>query len=449
MLSGALAGTTYGLVHHYLLGERESSAVHQAYSDARVLKRDLAYAGANPGEALSSLTGAQGNGAFVFQHGEWYSASVSVGTSTATSRPGSLPAGLVRMVLTGVPAQQRVVIAGQPEVAVGVPLASVDAYFFEIESLSELSSTLGLLAIVLCSCALATTLGGLLVGRWASRRLVRPLSGVAAVAAAIAGGALDQRLAPTDDPDIDGLAHSFNEMVEALQQRMKRDARFASDVSHELRSPLTTVQAAVELLEGSRDDLSPDGRKALDLLSSEVSRFSTMVQDLLEMARADAGATATDMEEIALDDLVVHTVAAYTDGAVPVVVAPGAVGTWVLGDRRRLQRVLVNLLDNAAAYAGGATEVRVERRAGRALVTVEDAGPGVPPDERHAIFDRFYRGASAGQRTGASGSGLGLALVAEHVRAHEGSVQATDRPGGGARFVVSLPVAWGEGGNGA
>ena len=382
ILSAALSLTTYGLVHHYLLDERESTAVHETYTHARVLKRDLAYAGANLGEALASLIDSQGTVTLAYRQGEWYSASVSLGESSGTSKPASLPPSLVSMVSRGMPARQRVIYQDQPAVVVGVPLESVHADYFEIQSLAELDHTLSLLAVVLFGCSVATTAGGLLIGRWASGRLVRPLHGIADVAAAISGGALDQRLPPTDDPDLSVLAASFNEMVAALEERIKRDARFASDVSHELRSPLTTVHASVELLEASRASLPPDSRRALDLLSAEIHRFSDMVQDLLEISRFDAGAANLDLEELAVDDLVVNTVAAYSQDTVPVSVSPAANGTWLLGDRRRLQRVLVNLLDNARAHAGGAVGVVVDRRGDEAEIAVEDVGPGVQPAER-------------------------------------------------------------------
>jgi two-component system, OmpR family, sensor histidine kinase MtrB len=440
VLSAALSLTTYALVHHYLLDQGESTAVHETYAHARVLKRDLAYAGANLGEALSSLIDAEGTVTLAYRQGEWYSDSVSLGEFSGTSRPASLPASLVRMVNDGVPARQRVMEQGVPAVVVGVPLASVHADYFEIQTLGDLDRTLSLLAVVLFGCSVATTVGGFLVGRWASGRLVQPLHNIADVAAAISAGALDQRLPPSDDPDLALLAASFNEMVGALEERIKRDARFASDVSHELRSPLTTVQASLELLAASEAGLPPDGRRALDLLSDEIRRFSDMVQDLLEISRFDAGAANLDLEELALDDLVVNTVSAYSGGAVPVMVTPAASGTWLLGDRRRLQRVLVNLLDNAKAHGGGAVGVQVDRRGGQAEVAVEDLGPGVQLSERSAIFERFYRGAAAGRRAGSSGTGLGLALVAEHVRAHDGKVDVTDNPGGGARFIVRLPV---------
>jgi two-component system sensor histidine kinase MtrB len=445
VLSGALATSTYALVHHYLLNDQEARATTTTYADARAMRELLAYPGTNVGEALSSLTEpdlteAQATVALLHRHGEWYSSSVSVNEPTGSAKPEGLPTALVTLVNTGVPARQRIIWQGQPAVAIGVPVTADGASYFEIHSLSDLERTLDLLAVVLLTCSVATTVGGLLVGRWASGRLVRPLRRTADVAAAIAGGAMEQRLPPTNDPDLAVLAKSFNEMVGALADRIKRDAQFASDVSHELRSPLTTVQATIALLEASGPSLPPDGRRALALLSSEIERFSVMVQDLLEMSRFDAGAADLDMEELELDVMVTNTVAAYTGGGVPVVVAPDGVGAWVWGDQRRLQRVLVNLLDNAQAHGGGAVAVRVDRRGYEAYVVVEDAGPGVRIEERESIFERFYRGAAAGRRGGSSGTGLGLALVAEHVKAHQGDVEVTDRVGGGACFVVRLPI---------
>jgi two-component system sensor histidine kinase MtrB len=447
VLSGVLAGTTYALVHHYLLAERESAATHETYADARVVKRALVLSGAGLGDVLSSLTEQKSTVAFAYQGGKWYSQAVALGEPPPGSRPAGLSAALVRMVLGGTPARQRVIYEGRLAVAVGVPMPAVHASYFEIHSLSELASTLNLLSVVLLACALATTAGGLLVGRWASGRLVRPLRETAEVAAAIAGGELGRRLPLPEapDPDLGVLATSFNDMVEALEARMKRDARFASDVSHELRSPLTTIQAAVELLQGREEGLSQQGQEVLQLLSTEIARFSAMVQDLLEISRSDAGAAAADFEEIHLADLVEGTVSAYTDGTVPVTVsgpAEPAEGASVLGDRRRLQRVLANLLDNARAHAGGAVGVTLTLDTDRdeAVITVEDKGPGVPPAERSAIFERFYRGAAAGRRAEGSGTGLGLALVAEHVKAHNGRVLVSDRPGGGARFAVHLPL---------
>ena len=440
LLSAALAVTTFLLVDHYLLDQQQESAAHETFADARLMLRDLAQGGPDLGHVLSSLTEAQGSAAYLYRDGVWYSASFSFGYGSGGTRPAGVTQAMLAMVGKGAPAHQRRTVMEQPVVTVGVPLPSVGADFFEVRSLGELSSALDVLGWVLAGCAIATTVGGAVLGRWASGRLVRPLADVAEVAAAISGGALERRLSQSGGPELASLAASFNEMVVALGERIKRDARFASDVSHELRSPLTTIQAGIDLLQSSSAELPPDPRHALDLLASEVNRFSAMVQDLLEISRFDSGA-GLDLQELALDELVDGTVSAYTKGAVPVFLAPGAHDLWVMADRRRLQRVVVNLLDNAQAYAGGAVDVLVERRGDDALVVVEDAGPGVNGSERSAIFERFYRGSASGKRGASTGAGLGLALVSEHVRAHGGTVEVADRPAGGARFIVRLPLA--------
>lgn len=439
LLSTALAVATFVLVDHYLLEQQHQSAVHVTYADARLVERDLVRGG-DVGNVLSSLSGSQATSAYLYQDGRWYSGSFSFGYGPANSRPLGVPEELLTMVKSGLPATQRVVMQGEPAITVGVPLIAAGAQFFEVHSLSELSSTLEVLAWVLIGCAAATTAGGAVIGRYASGRLVRPLTQVADAAEAIAGGSLERRLPSGGGPELTRLSESFNDMVAKLAERIKRDARFTSDVSHELRSPLTTIQAGIELLQSEKEALPADSRRALELLAAEVNRFSVMVQDLLEMSRFDAGVNSLDAEELALDELVESTVTAYADGTVPVVVDPRAKGLWVLADRRRLQRVLVNLLDNASTHGGGAVAVRVERTGKEALIAVEDAGPGIAPAERDAIFERFYRGAAAGRRGSHSGTGLGLSLVAEHVRAHGGWIEVADRPGGGARFVVRFPV---------
>jgi len=442
VLSAALATVTFVLVDHYLLDQQLQNATHEAYADARLARRDLLQGGPNIADVLSSLTEPAGSAAYLYQDGVWYSGALAFGYGPGSSRPLGVPQPLAATVRTGQPARQIVVVNGQPAVTVGVPLPAVGADFFDVYSLAPLSRTLSVLAWVLVASAAATALAGLVLGRWASGRLVRPIREVAGAAAAIARGDLDERLPSRGGRELELLSQSFNDMAAALQERIERDARFASDVSHELRSPLTTLQAGAELLQSAGPDLPPDARQAVELLAAEVSRFSAMVQDLLEMSRFDAGAADLDLEDVAIDELVAGTVAAYTGASVPVVVAPEAKGAQARADRRRLQRVLVNLLDNAEAHGGGAVAVRVSLPCpGEVELSVEDAGPGVAPAERAAIFERFYRGAAAGRRGAAAGTGLGLSLVAQHVKAHGGTVEVTDRPGGGARFSVRLPVA--------
>ncbi len=163
-----------------------------------------------------------------------------------------------------------------------------------------------------------------LFGLATSRRLLRPLSQVADAAEEIASGGLDTRLAPESDPDLDRLAGSFNEMADAVQTRIEREARFASDVSHELRSPITALTAAVEVLDARREDIPERTQQALDVVVSQVRRFDSMVIDLLELARIDAGATDLNVEELQLTDLTRRVAARYGAPDVPIVVAAGA-----------------------------------------------------------------------------------------------------------------------------
>ncbi len=256
----------------------------------------------------------------------------------------------------------------------------------------------------------------------------------------IASGRLDTRLETADVRDLALLASSFNRMVDRLQQRIERDARFTSDVSHELRSPLTTLAASLSVLEGRREELPERSRQALDLLAAEIRRFQKMVADLLEISRLDAGSADFETSVVEVGELLRNAVSS-TRTSVVVEVDDHVSGRIIAVDKRRFERIVANLLDNARRYAGGATRVSATALDGRARVVVEDEGPGIPPEERARVFERFARGsAAAGSRGTGDGSGLGLALVAEHVKLHGGRVWVEGRPSGGARFVVELPL---------
>lgn len=430
LVSAALALSTFYFVRRDLVSQRTTSTLRQTLANARLVRVELGAPSVRIGDALAGVATANGVRSFIYSNGLWYSSSASV-SGTA------IPASLTRVVREGHVAYERVEFDSVPTLVVGVPIPAIGISYFEESPLSDLSSTLRVLATVLTTVAVATTAGGALVGWWASRRLVRPLTDVVHVASDIAGGTLDRRL--PDDPDLQPLVHAFNDMVAALQRRIERDARFASDVTHELRSPLTTIGASIELLGSYRASLPPEATTAFDMLDVEVGRFTDMVQELLEIATMDAGAAVLQFTDVRLVDLVRITVAGY-DPSIPVEVEPEVETFCVRGDKRRLAQALLNLLDNAETHGGGAVAVSVVRSGDRAVVAVDDAGPGVPPGERARVFERFYRGAASGRRGDTEGSGLGLALVAEHVRAHGGEVWVADSPQGGARLAIALPA---------
>lgn len=434
-ISALLCVVTYGLVRNSLVDQRETSAVSQAYLNARLI-RDGLRSRADLGRVLSSIETPSSEGVVVRHEGRWFANSLVIGGD-------AIPEALQARVESGRPARQRFVLGGRTWLGVGIPMPRVEAQFYEAFSLADADRTLSILAWSLAGSALLSTVAGAGVGRWAARRVLRPLGSISDAAAAIASGNMDIRLGPVSDRDIAPLAESFNSMVDALSDRIRRDARFASDVSHELRSPLTTLATSIDVLKARREELSERSRAALDLLDADLQRFQRLVEDLLEISRADAGVRDVRFEELDLGELVRHAVARWTATGepAPVVRCSAPAGeTRILGDKRRLDRVVGNLVENAAAHGGGVTAVEVAGHDGVVRVTVEDGGPGVPEEEREQVFDRFFRGSASGRRGAGGGTGLGLALVAEHVRLHGGRVWVEDGAGGtGARFVVELP----------
>jgi signal transduction histidine kinase len=331
---------------------------------------------------------------------------------------------------------------GQAFLVIGLPLELTrPALYFEATPLDDIEDTLDSVGLALLGAAAVTTLAGAGTGVWASQRVLRPLDEVGQTTEAIAAGDLTARLEVGGDLDLAPIAASFNDMAENLEQQIERDAQFASNVSHELRSPLMTIMASLEVLKSRKAELDEKSQVALDLLDSDLARFRQLVEDLLEISRYDVSAGTLEVDHIGLIEFLTRVAEQVDDSSVPVVHDPDIADLVVEVDKRRLSRVVTNLLQNASNYAGGATEIMVSKVGDGIEIAVQDRGPGVPLAERQTIFDRFARGAEGGRRGYGTGTGLGLALVAEHVRLHGGRVRVTDRGDGeaGACFVVELP----------
>lgn len=434
-ISAATAILTYDLTRSTLLASRQRSAIRLAYFDAAVVQAGLGSPDPDVIAVLRSLDTGVTRHDLVSRDGRWYSRTADTGFTAA------IPDGLQRLVANGQPTIQRVRIATGPAFVIGIPLDG-GSQFYVIDSLAELDQTLRTLSLILTLVAAGTTAAGAAMGAYSSRRTLRPLGRVTRAARYIAAGDLQARLDPTTEPDLQPLTEAFNDMVDQLGERIARDRRFAADVSHELRSPLQTLGTAVSVLYRRRDHFDDRSATAVTLLHDEITRFQTLVTDLLELARADQVA---DREEVAVVDLARQVCKDRNLPADLVTVAAGTPITWPV-EPRRLEQILVNLLDNAARHGGGPTEVHLAVESGDggparyATIDVDDTGPGVAPDHRQTIFDRFVRGPGASARGNSDGTGLGLALVAQHVAAHGGRVEVTDRPGGGARFHVELPL---------
>jgi signal transduction histidine kinase len=435
LLSTVLTLGVWVTVSQFLLLQRERSTLAQTTANAAQVQRALPAEGLSVPQLLAQLPRQTGLISLYVDDGAWTTTSLLVGRD-------ELPGALRRTVIDGAPARQRVTVADETVLAVGVPLAGLGDAYFEVFPLDELDRTYRVLGTVLGVAVVGSVPLSLLAGWWATRPTLRPLERLSAAAAAIAGGDLSARMDSRGDPALSPIASSFNRTAEALEERVRTDARFAADVSHELRSPLTAMIGALGLVEDGAEHLPADGQEGLALLRSEVLRFERLVADLLEISRADAGSDELLLEEVRLVALVEEVLARRRLGGLPgtpLEVAAGAGDVVLRADKRRLERVLGNLLDNADRHGGGVTAVVVTRGAETVCVSVDDAGPGVPVPERARVFERFARGAGS-VRTRTEGSGLGLALVTRHVRALDGAVRITDSPAGGARFTVELPL---------
>lgn len=436
-----LIGVTYGFARNSLLEERSATARQQTEANAEDIAEQLDLALADPqvriGDYFSGVLRTEPDGFAVL-------ASADLTTprfQTTSLRPLSdFPTELVDSVLN--PDHQPgieyfSVEGGEKFVGVGVYITRHDVAYFEAFPTDNEGSTLTALLTALALGGIGTLVLATLFGFSTSRRLLRPLSRVADAAETIASGGLDTRLEGESDPDLDRLASSFNDMADAVQTRIEREARFASDVSHELRSPITALTAAVEVLDARRDDIPERTQQAFQIVVDQVRRFDSMVLDLLELSRLDAGATDLNVEVLDVVALTHRVAARFGSPDIEVDVhrrTPHEIGV----DKVRFERVLGNLIENANHHGGGVLRIEVAPSRNRMLrFAVEDSGPGVARSERDRIFERFARGSAARHRIG---TGLGLALASEHSTAMGGAVWFEDRSGGGSRFVFEIPI---------
>jgi signal transduction histidine kinase len=436
--SAVLSIFTYTTARTYLLNQRGDVARVQTFLNATGALNELRFGNARDiGSFVQGIRTEDDGFALLWVDDRLY-------PQQQPFQEDALPTDLVARVRGGetVAGQEAFTLDGTPYLAVGVNLRATNAQYFEAFPLSSTDSVVRRIGTALAVGSATVTVLAAALGWWASRRLLKPVSRVAAAAQGIASGGIATRLQPESDPELNRLAQSFNNMADTMQNRIEREAQFASDVSHELRSPITALSAAVEVLDARRADLPDRTQQALDVVVTQVRRFDQMVLDLLELSRLDAGVTDTHLEELRIDELVPRIAQRYGFGEVPISVDP-ACRRNVWTDKLRVERILANLLDNARQHGGGPTRVSIEQsRNGNMLLAVEDSGPGVARGERQRIFERFARGTAARHRIG---TGLGLALVAEHAEALGGEAWVEDKLGGGARFVVRIPVVRREG----
>jgi len=341
-----------------------------------------------------------------------------------------------------------------PALAVGVPLGTYYQLYY-VFPFTQQQATLLLVQRILVGVGVALLALLAAIASLVTRWVVLPVRHAAQAAQRLSAGHLGERMEVLGVDDLAALATSFNEMAASLQGKLREleelsnvQRQFVSDVSHELRTPLSTIKMAADLLFESRAELDPAGARSAELLQSQLERFESLLVDLLEISRFDAGAATLDTELVDVCDLVRRS----ADDAQQLSERRGgriefrlpATGCFAEADRRRVERILRNILVNAVEHGEGKDVVVTTAIDSDAVaVSVRDYGVGLRPGEEHKVFDRFWRADPARART-TGGSGLGLAISLEDARLHGGWLQAWGERGKGSVFRLTLPRIAGQ-----
>ncbi|MCC5477545.1 MtrAB system histidine kinase MtrB [Streptomyces barringtoniae] len=372
----------------------------------------------------------------------------------------SIPDDLRERVNSGTTAAQsytRIVYANgkesQPALVIGKQVNDPNGRPYELYYLFPLTQEEKSLSLVKGTLATAGLFVVVLLGAIAwlvVRQVVTPVRMAAGIAERLSAGRLQERMKVTGEDDIARLGEAFNKMAQNLQVKIQQledlsrmQRRFVSDVSHELRTPLTTVRMAADVIHEAREDFDPVTARSAELLADQLDRFESLLADLLEISRFDAGAAALEAEPIDLREVVRRVVS----GAEPLAERKGT-HIRVVGDQqpvvaeadaRRVERVLRNLVVNAVEHGEGRdVVVKLAAAGGAVAVAVRDYGVGLKPGEATRVFSRFWRADPARART-TGGTGLGLSIALEDARLHGGWLQAWGEPGGGSQFRLTLP----------
>ncbi|MFD1321617.1 MtrAB system histidine kinase MtrB [Micromonospora sonneratiae] len=354
-------------------------------------------------------------------------------------RTGDLGRGRLKYLVYGSPVPSRL---GQVQLYYFVPLDRQD------QTAAQARST-----VLVTGIALVLLLG--LLSALVTRLVVNPVRGAARTAQRLSAGLLDQRMAVNGEDDLALLAASFNQMATSLQSQILRleemsrlQRRFTSDVSHELRTPLTTVRMAADLIFAERDEFDPAVARSAELLQAELDRFESLLTDLLEISRFDAGFAVLDAEPTDLVPVVQRVVdrldCLASRVGVPLELHLPDAPVIAEVDPRRVERILRNLVGNAVEHGEGRpVEVTLAADETAVAITVRDRGVGLKPGEEKLVFNRFWRAdPSRARQTG--GTGLGLSISAEDARLHGGWLEAWGAPGQGAQFRLTLPARAGD-----
>ena len=408
----------------YLTNQRQATGLARAVLDARSADATIA-GGIQPGEALNSLPVVGSSQALMRVGRTWYSRG-------STVAPEYIPTSLIDTTLSTGGGQQRFTIGTEPYYGVGVYTRS--GLYVELFPLTDLRDVLDDARMSLFLLAIGAFVVGGAIGRYLGDRLLRPVQRLGAGARQLAAGDLTVRLPETGDPDLDPISDSFNEMAVAVASRIERERRFVANVSHELRSPLTTVVGTAELLEEHKENFAPREARLVTSLAGQARRLTRILLDLLEISSVTAAAPvqrdATDLAGLVEGVLSSRNLdTRLLAGDRPIVVT----------DARRVERVMANLIDNAVRHADGVRQVLIVATPERVCLHVDDGGPGIDPGNADRLFEPFTRGDHAVEHR-TEGAGLGLAIVRDQAAAIGGTISVGGSPFGGARFTLDLPA---------
>ncbi len=454
LLAAGLAGVgvvTYGVVRSYLvdhidqqLSDRANAAVHSPFLSRNPNQMPGNFGTGGPRFLRNTLVFGVVNasGHVVSKPNDMSFSDLPSGLPGSSRDPGTDPGNQRWFDFSIGQASYRALAVPYPStigtltLVFALPLHDVNSTLDEI-----LIAELVLGAIALVAVGAATW--------WLVRRSLRPLERMAETATVIAGGDLSQRVDEGDKTsEVGQLGVAFNAMLTQIEGEVadrraseERLRRFAADASHELRTPLTSIRGYAELFRRGAADRPEDLALTMRRIESEATRMTSLVDDLLLLARLDRRRPlARERIDLALlvQDVVASQRVVHPDRDYRLDIDDIA----LLGDEARLRQVLLNLLANAANHtpAGTPIEVTTRRENGEAVIEVADHGEGLSKEDAERVFERFFRVDSARVRGDGGGSGLGLAIVAAIVDAHGGRVEVDSTPGSGARFRVRLPA---------
>ncbi|WP_329118124.1 HAMP domain-containing sensor histidine kinase [Streptomyces sp. NBC_01465] len=337
---------------------------------------------------------------------------------------------------------QRITLRKQPYLVSGTKIIGGGPTGYMLTSLDKERQDLNSLAWSLAIATALALIGSALLAQAAATTVLKPVQRLGDAARRLGEGKLDTRLRVSGTDELADLSRTFNKTAAALEKKVddmsareEASRRFVADMSHELRTPLTAITAVSEVLEEEADSLDPMIAPAVQLVVSETRRLNTLVENLMEVTRFDAGTARLVLDDVDIADQITACIdaRAWLDA----VDLDAERGIMVRLDPRRLDVILANLIGNALKHGGSPVRVSVGLEGEELVIAVQDHGPGIPEEVLPHVFDRFYKASASRPRS--EGSGLGLSIAMENAHIHGGTITAANSPEGGAVFVLRLP----------